>query len=490
MRIHTHQKQFWVVLSMLLVMMVIIAGCSKEESNEQESKTPESKTAQKPPPPPLADRDTVDKSGDALKINEVADGVFALKEVNLIEILEPKEQQRIRGQSGTCRSKPYEDVKTYPSFVSEKPLYGMVYFGRNYYTDEKGTPYCFAVDESKGTDQGYDTFFFDVNHNFDLTDDTTVKEDANSAVPKLERYKKEILFTPLTVTLDSAEDSGAVTIVPRFLQYTDSYRIMTFVEPSARRGKIRVGEKEYELMLDHRNVISSRYDHPMTMVAMKEVGDNSVAGMLCLQRSQDGAYYDLIPSPDGRQVTVKPYTGKLGTLESAGGSEENAKLVLESGLLIKAGRLFNLNRCPKEEDKITLPVGDYYAYYLTCKKGDIRASVRSVSGYTPNDQDKSSMITIREEKPYVFAFTENPQVVFQNPKENQTLTKGKSIRASAMIHIPEMGLQISRLYDLSQKTEVTLSDGSVRQRTASLDPVMQIKNAAGKVVAQGKMPFG
>jgi len=483
MRNRPSQKKLWAVLSILFVMMVVVIGCQKEEPAEKEPKA-----EQKTPAPPPAGRDTVDKGVDSIKINEVAEGVFALAEVNLMEILEPKEQQRIGGQSSTCRSNPCEEVKTYPSFTSEKPLYGIVYFGRNYYTSEKGIPYCFAMDESKGTDQGYDTFFFDVNHNFDLTDDPAVKEDANSSVPKMERYEDEVLFAPLTVTLDSTEDSGVVTLVPRFLQYNASYRRVAFVKPSARRGKIRVGDKEYELMLNHGRVISSRYDHPMTMVVMKEAGIPS--SMLCQQRSQDDLYYDLIPSTDGMQVTVKPYAGKLGILEGDGGSEEASKLVLESGLLIKEGRLFDLRRCPKDNDKIKLPVGDYHAYYLTCKKGDIQASVRSTSGYSPNDQDKKSMVTIREEKPYVFALTGNPQVVFQNPKENQKLTKGRSVRASAMVHIPEMGLQISGLYDLSQKTEVTMSDGSVRQRTTSLDPAMQIKNAAGKVVAEGKMPFG
>ena len=373
-------------------------------------------------------------------------------------------------------------MKAYPSFASEKPLYGKVYFGLNYYTDEKGIPYCFAVDESKGTDQGYDTFYFDVNHNYDLTDDAAVKEDANSSISKIGRYEKETLFKPITVTLDSADESGAVTIVPRLIQYNTSYRRVTFVKPSARRGKIRVGEKEYELMLNHGRVISSRFDHPMTGVVMKEAGISS--GMLCQQLSLDGMYYDLIPSADGTQVTVKPYTGKLGILEGEGGPEEDSKLTLESGTFIKEGRLFELRRCPKDKDKIKLPVGNYHVYYLTCKKGNIRATVRSTSGYSPNDQDRDSLVNIREDKPYVFDLTGDPQVVFKNPKENQKFTTGKSIRASAMIHIPEMGLQISGL------NENSTSEGSTRQRTVSLDPAMQVKNAAGKVVAQGKMPFG
>ena len=467
MRIRNNQKKLWAVLSILLVTMVVVAGCRKEEPAEQT--------------PPVADGESAVKDVESAKINEVAEGVFALEEVNLIDLLGPQEQQ-FRGQSSSCRSNPRKEVKAYPSFASEKPLYGIVYFARNYYTGENGIPYCFAVDESKGTDQGYDTFFFDVNHNFDLTDDTAVKENANFSVPKMGRYEDEVLFAPITVTLDSAEDSGVVTIVPRFLQYNDSYRRVAFVKPSARRGKIRVGEKEYELMLNHGRVISSRYDHPMTGVVMKEAGISF--GMLCQQLSCDGVYYDLIPSVDGTQVTVKPYTVKLGTLEGAGGPEEDSKLVLESGTFIKEGRLFELRRCPKDKDKIKLPVGNYHVYYLTCKKGNIRATVRSTSGYSPNDQDRDSLVNIREDKPYVFALTGDPQVVFKNPKENQKFTTGKSIRASAMIHIPEMGLQISGL------NENSTSEGSTRQRTVSLDPAMQVKNAAGKVVAQGKMPFG
>ena len=95
MRIRNNQKKLWAVLSILLVTMVVSVGCRKEEPSEPE-----------PSPTSPTGRDTVDKGVDYAKINEVAEGVFALEEVNLMDILGPQEQQRFRGQSSSWSSNP------------------------------------------------------------------------------------------------------------------------------------------------------------------------------------------------------------------------------------------------------------------------------------------------------------------------------------------------------------------------------------------------
>ena len=64
---------------------------------------------------------------------------------------------------------------------------------------------------------------------------------------------------------------------------------------------------------------------------------------------------------------------------------------------------------------------------------------------------------------------------------------GKEAKAQALQHLKMMGLD-----DRTKQTKTffNMPEGTEYIRYASLDPEVEITNAAGEVVAEGKMPFG
>ncbi len=61
----------------------------------------------------------------------------------------------------------------YPQFKGPEPLYGFAKFGRDFLKSDKEIKYFFALDAS-GAD-GYDTLYFDANHDLDLTNDPPLR---------------------------------------------------------------------------------------------------------------------------------------------------------------------------------------------------------------------------------------------------------------------------------------------------------------------------
>lgn len=80
-----------------------------------------------------------------------------------------------RGQRARLTHESGTNVKAYPTFRSEKPLYGAVSFGGEYSKPGSGYEFHFAIDESSGTGEGYDRLFLDLDRDLDLTNDQPVR---------------------------------------------------------------------------------------------------------------------------------------------------------------------------------------------------------------------------------------------------------------------------------------------------------------------------
>ena len=92
-------------------------------------------------------------------------------------------------------------------------------------------------------------------------------------------------------------------------------------------------------------------------------------------------------------------------------------------------------------------------------------------------------------------FATKPEVTFQSPPEGKTFKLGEQIRLAAMLKIPDNGLLIAGLQDMSKKVgEMKYMGEDGKQvtvpRYTSLDPKVVITDSAGKKVAEGTMPFG
>jgi len=425
--------------------------------------------------------------------------VFPLEEVSLQDCPEPA---RSRLQAGTVATQ-YGDSAiagiTYPTFQSSKPIYGVVTFGMSLFDPQAGLRYGFAMDESAGTGTGYDRFYFDLNRDGDLTNDSpvgVVKEVPAGLAqdPATARFGKTVLFEKIQVRLDyGPEGVWTQAVIPRLrhLGDTGDSSLMYFMALTARKGKIVLGSEEVEVVLAQSFSLAGRYDRPMTGVFLP--GQNDPPPFVGYWRKVNGTFCKLAPSPAGDKVSVEPYAGPLGTLELNAGARGTAVLSLEGGYLASKDSIVDLTTCKGEDGKWTVPVGDYrlFQWFLRC--GQRRIVLR------PDDPQAGPKtappavfpLHIRAGQPCTFDLSEKPQVVFKTPEARQRIKAGDILKVEAILLLPETGLMIAALDDMTKKTQTLKTpDGKDFDLYESVDPTVKIVNASGQTVAEDKMPFG
>ncbi len=131
-----------------------------------------------------------------------------------------------------------------------------------------------------------------------------------------------------------------------------------------------------------------------------------------------------------------------------------------------------------------MPVADYLPAIVTVTLGRLRISVSNnyhADGLfrRPSNHPRIYGIKIREDKSYVFDFSNKPDVIFASPAKDQRVKLGRELTVKAVLIDPELDIMIRRLYDTGQKP-----------RRVSLDPKVVITRADGETVAEGVMPFG
>jgi hypothetical protein len=149
-----------------------------------------------------------------------------------------------------------------------------------------------------------------------------------------------------------------------------------------------------------------------------------------------------------------------------------------------------------------LPAGDYGLSFLTLACDDLLVSL---SPYVQRAQTPNAVATgagafpiaIREEQSFSMRLGERPEMVFLRPSanSNEVFRRGTTVPIQALLVDPSLNCMIRGLNDTTNKLQERLyptQDGEMRKVPvyASLVPQVSITNAAGKVVANGVMPFG
>ena len=137
--------------------------------------------------------------------------------------------------------------------------------------------------------------------------------------------------------------------------------------------------------------------------------------------------------------------------------------------------------------RYSLPVGDYMLPAFMAQYGRLRFAGRAAANIVPPIGQRIAAsppypIQIRKDKPFVLEFSGKPDVKFLDPAKDRSFKPGDNIRVAAMLTEPWQGIQITGLWDTTRKQGPA---GYVR-----LDPSIAIRDSAGKVVVEGKMPFG
>jgi hypothetical protein len=108
-----------------------------------------------------------------------------------------------------------------------------------------------------------------------------------------------------------------------------------------------------------------------------------------------------------------------------------------------------------------------------------------------SDRERVFGIQIRKHQPYVWDFSNTPEVMFASPAKDRKLRRGETLAVSAVLTDPKLDFMIRGLDDTSRKqTKDAEGKPLGYERNLSLDPKVLITRMNGEKVAEGVMPFG
>lgn len=456
--------------------------------------------------------------------------VFKLEEspaIGKVEIDGRPVQRYLRGPYAQCSGERSKTVKAYPKLKSKQPLYGELRFDGDLYDPTLGKAVYFVLDESgeqpkpseekKEADDKkqvlliqsdaakYDRLYVDLNGDGDLTNDAvlklTEKSPAGAPAPIGQR-----LFEAFSLPVDYGAPTGTkpfeMTAWVGFAR--GGMGIVYFATPTCRRGKIKIGEQEFEADLAQTGRLSGRYDRPFVQLQLTPLGEatktgqmlqTSLGGYLGQIRQIDGQWIGASASPTGDQLTIAPYRGEFGVLEVGPGGRTITGLGLSGRFASRTALVTfgdSLSQGAELPRRFELPVGEYLPVSLVVQYGRVRVNC-SVIADNPSKPPVRS-IQIRKGKPYVLSLSGKPAVDFSSPPKNASFKPGQSVMLRALLNEPENRIKIVGLYDTTKKEGETkgIRDGQIisMARYARLDPTIAIRNSSGEIVAEGKMPFG
>jgi hypothetical protein len=360
--------------------------------------------------------------------------------------------------------------------------------------------------------QTYDLLYFDRNGDFDLTNDGVIRLDAKPVFEALPGRPSHGLSGEMELAFDFGPAVGQrpFPIAVAALAYQGT-AFVSFLPKTARRGKVTLGEEQYVAVLSQATMITGRYDRPSTRLELMRV-DRPATTMLLQPGSLGQIHWvgeqlvSVSASPLGDTLTIAPYRGDTGSLEIGPGGRAITELGLGGQLTSRTGTTTTLGSTPRGLSlpeslprRYTLPVGEYGLPTMTVQHGRLRFNARTVpvrasGSASPSAKTPMFPIQIRKDQRFVLEFSGKPEVVFMNPAKDNSFRPGDKVAVRAMLTEPWQGFQITGLWDMTRKQGETRYRLEGREvvipQYARLDPTIAIKNPAGEVVAEGKMPFG
>ncbi len=434
---------------------------------------------------------------------------FKLREISVFEV---SEGNFLRGQMGPCGNVSESEVKAYPVFKSQKPIYGSVRFGGDTRNPKSGSFYPFAIDESQGTGKGYDRLYFDLNRDLDLSNDPVLQPQARPPEAARQSYsniKQQVLFDFINLPFEYGEgDNRPVQLLPRLvisIYGREEYPQMSFIRTHVYKGDIKLGGKEFKATLGNDYSIRGRLDEAGTCLILVPKGSSRQiywwgGDRLNAIHKVEGKFYTFSTSPTGDRLNVQPYAGALGTFAIGAGGRQ-LKTMTVSGALqseehgVPVGGEVQ-DGSPKAEQQCQIPAGDYRPNYISVQLGRLRLSIsdnyhsdgkpRQRAGYPP-----VYGITVRPDKPYILDFSNKPAVLFASPAKDQRIRTGETLEVKAVLIDAKLDFMIRGLEDITRQ-QTTDAEGRPLgySRNVSLDPTVLITRTNGEKVAEGVMPFG
>jgi len=439
--------------------------------------------------------------------------VFDLEEVSVFDLGERLARDFLRGQRSSCDNQPRRSPDKYPSFKSQKPLYGSVHFDGTS-TESKGRGmYHFVLDESSGTGKGYDLLYLDLNCDQDLTNDTplvSLQTPPKGALLGYSSTEQEICYESFELTFDFGNaDKRPIEIMPRLTIRKDGRSELGFIATKVRKGEIDIGGAKYDALLGYTYSVGRSLDQDSTTFHLIAKSEPKYpfqwwgADRLNSTHAMGKKYNRFATTPTGDKLFAHPYEGQLGTFEVGAGGRNIQQISIRGSLRSEETAVAvggEMERgWPKFAKSCQVPVGDYLPAYLRITLGRLNIFISNnyhADGqrFRPSNIPRIYGIKIREDKPFVFDLSNKPEVIFASPAKHHRIKPGEELTVKAVLIDPKLDIMIRGLDDTTQKQqkEYVSPDGKKHtyERRLSLDPKVVITRADGEKVAEGVMPFG
>jgi len=429
----------------------------------------------------------------AARATEAKAAEFKLEPFSILEYDGPLKYRLRMGQPVAIENQaPSSKVRAYPPLKSAKPVYGQAVLGGLPFAAASGEHFHFVLDESGGTGSGYDRLVFDQNGDLDLSNDPVVSKDANP--PKglgIDGFPgTQVVFDAFDLVLnaDNAAQVRRQRVIPQYQGFQDSH-IMCFLAPMGRKGKIKIGSQEFACLLTQ-DVISGGFDSPWISCYFDDKSQG--LDVLGCWPYIDGAFQIRSVDCIGTRLTVRPYTGPLGSFAIGAPAGISGDITVGMGWIMGEDRIIDLMKCPEQGSKPQVPVGDYRPIQMAVDHQQKRITLGMPAPNPAIERPTApASVKVRETGAVAFSFPQLKDVQFKWAKSRTSFKPGDEVKVEASIGNLEAGLFLAGLEDMTKKEQtLKLPDGTDYERYASIDPRIVITNSKGERVAQGKMPFG
>ncbi|MFC1792123.1 hypothetical protein ACFL3Q_00890 [Planctomycetota bacterium] len=312
--------------------------------------------------------------------------------------------------------------------------------------------------------------------------------------------EKEFLSAPDVVTCKLEKTTISKLDLPKYHMASFIRRMEREKREDIKEGRITLANRPYKILLGERP--KSEF---FLFDIEKGFGPNWWGSWsLNSYHKIDDKFFEFMLIEDGKKIAARPYKGPLGTIKAGKGNRELEKVEFKGSLRQKDSVSVPVGtteeRWPEAVTECIIPVGDYTPYIIQVTYDnlniDISDNYHTNAQGQPSHKDTVYGMQVREDKPYVLDFSNEPMVIFDQPPMSQTsFSRSQEIIFAAVLIDPNLDIMIRGLEDTSVKVDKEYKDaeGKVIQTMKvdkSLDPNVVIARAGGEVIAEGVMPFG
>lgn len=214
----------------------------------------------------------------------------------------------------------------------------------------------------------------------------------------------------------------------------------------------------------------------------------------------DDELFEFMLIEEGTKIAARPYNGPLGTIKLGKGGRQLEKIGFRGLLFNNSGNSVPIETMqgnwPGPVEQCRIPVSDYTLgmlsgnLHVTYDNLYIRISNYSNAREPYIGQDTIYPIQIRQDKPYVLDFSNEPMVIFNRPSMSKaTFSRGEVIVFDTKLIDPKLNIMIRRLEDTSVKEDVVIKDGTgkvvrIVKINKSIYPSVVITRADGEVIVE------